>query len=301
MRAGHHLVPEILEAGWGSFVDADCGHLRPHAHPGAFELCLILTGEVEWETADSSSVLHAGDVYLTQPGETHWGRDDVMHPCTLYWLILGSPRCRYAWPGCDRQLAVHLERRLRGIRTHRMRGTAKLGAAFAEIFDEHAKGSSTRAELLLRRGNARAAMQQLLVELVRTYDRQPELSGAPNARGDLPAKAERVIEMLHSGAHSPEVVRRLCESIGSDHKKINQDFIEHVGMTVSKYWLRERVRLARERLIEPTTTVTEVATELGFSSSQHFATVFRRMTGLTPSEYRNQTDRANTQRSHDPA
>src|SRR5690242_13514676 len=105
-RHGHYLVPEILEAGWAHFDVADIGHLHPHTHPGAFEFCFIISGEVEWNTAGSLDVLREGDVYVTRPNELHWGRDAVMHPCSLYWVIVGSPSCGYHWPDMGPQLAT---------------------------------------------------------------------------------------------------------------------------------------------------------------------------------------------------
>jgi AraC-like DNA-binding protein len=282
-RGGHHLLPEILETGWGNFATADSGHLRPHAHAGAFEFCFILSGEVEWNTADSSDILREGDIYVTQPDEIHWGRDAAMHPCTLHWLILGSPGCGFNWRDMDQELAGHLDSRLRNIQTHRLRGTSKLAGAFSEIFEEHVTSSGSKDQMVLQQGNARASLHRLLIELVRTHDRHMALS---DARGGLPPATARAIEILHGSAHDPNVVRRICELTGTDYKKLNRQFVEHLGTTLSQYWLRERVRLARERLLKTNVTITDVATEFGFSSSQHFATVFRKITGLTPSEYR---------------
>jgi AraC family transcriptional regulator len=45
---------------------------------------------------------------------------------------------------------------------------------------------------------------------------------------------------------------------------------------------------ARRRLRETKQSVVAVALDLGFSSPSHFAQVFRRETGLTPSDYRRQ-------------
>jgi AraC-like DNA-binding protein len=42
-------------------------------------------------------------------------------------------------------------------------------------------------------------------------------------------------------------------------------------------------------LAQPGCRVTTLAHTLGFSSSQYFATVFRRFTGLTPSAYQVRT------------
>ena len=50
-----------------------------------------------------------------------------------------------------------------------------------------------------------------------------------------------------------------------------------------------RIRKAMDILSkDPSARITDLATDLGFASSQHFAARFRRETGKTPSEYRAQ-------------
>ena len=56
--------------------------------------------------------------------------------------------------------------------------------------------------------------------------------------------------------------------------------------------IRLRIERARLLLAETDMPITMIAADLGYSSSQHFATSFRRDTGTTPSRYRRQvTDR----------
>jgi len=49
---------------------------------------------------------------------------------------------------------------------------------------------------------------------------------------------------------------------------------------------RFRVRKAQQFLNTDAKTITEIAFDLGFDSSQYFSKVFRRLTGITPSHYR---------------
>jgi len=284
-RGTHTVVPEILEIGWGHFSVADRGHLRPHKHVDAFEICLILSGEVEWSTSTSLDVLREGDVYLTQPNEEHWGLDSAMHPCTLHWLILGSPEHDFAWPGLDPRLAAYLHSHLRKMRFHRLRGTPKLLQGFKGLFEEHNLTCTTPAEQLLQQGTCRSELHRLLIELVRTSTRYTT-THAVNSKVAFPEETSRALAILRQNRHDPAVVRQACDRIGTDYKTLNEQFIEHLGASVLQYSLRQRVRLARDRLLSADTTVADIAFELGFSSSQHFATVFRKVTGLTPSQYR---------------
>jgi AraC-like DNA-binding protein len=56
------------------------------------------------------------------------------------------------------------------------------------------------------------------------------------------------------------------------------------GIPPAEYALRLRIAEARRRLVESGATVTQVATDLGFSSSQYFATSFKRLMNMTPRE-----------------
>jgi transcriptional regulator GlxA family with amidase domain len=136
-----------------------------------------------------------------------------------------------------------------------------------------------------------------LIELVRTQEAQMLHPPADDSRSALSATLARAIEVMHESAQDPEAAHHACRILGTDYKTLNRCFMEQLGTTLSQYWLRERVRLAREQLERSDVTVTDVAAQLGFSSSQHFATVFRKVTGLRPSEYRNAAHGADPKRS----
>jgi len=286
VRGGHQLLPEILEIGWGRFPEADRGHLRPHTHKGAFEICFIVSGEVEWGTDRSWDVLRTGDLYLTAPDEAHWGRDATMHPCALYWLILGAPEHGYDWPGFDPALIKLLEQILAGPKSHRLRGGDSLQKAFEDLFEEHALPCSDATARLLSVASARAKLQNLIVEVARAILRDNASQHCADGASFLTTSVDNIMIMIRDGHCNPDTIRCVCRDNGYDYDKLNRDFVDNIGISVSQYWLRERIRLARDRLHQSSMSVTDIAMELGFSSSQHFATAFRKMTGMTPSEYR---------------
>ena len=47
------------------------------------------------------------------------------------------------------------------------------------------------------------------------------------------------------------------------------------------------IELAKERLFDPGRSVSEIAYELGFKYPQHFSRMFKKTTGMTPVEFRN--------------
>ena len=63
-------------------------------------------------------------------------------------------------------------------------------------------------------------------------------------------------------------------------------FRRHYRSTIGEYLRQRRVDAAMEMLVEKEIPLTEVALEFGFSSHGHLCTVFKRLTGMTPSEFR---------------
>ncbi|WP_309122254.1 AraC family transcriptional regulator [Paenibacillus sp.] len=67
---------------------------------------------------------------------------------------------------------------------------------------------------------------------------------------------------------------------------MRQLFKETLQMTVSDYILTSRIDYVKELMKTSSYSVTEIAESAGFLSKSHFFTTFKKMTGMTPNEYR---------------
>ena len=65
-----------------------------------------------------------------------------------------------------------------------------------------------------------------------------------------------------------------------------------MGVSPIDYLIRLRIRKAAELLCDDGTKVTEAAFRVGFADGNYFSRQFRRVTGLTPGEYRRHARRA---------
>jgi len=70
-------------------------------------------------------------------------------------------------------------------------------------------------------------------------------------------------------------------------RKLKELFILHKGFSPFDYMNRARINHAEELLRNTNLSITDIAYELCFSSSQHFATVYKKYMNRTPSQYRN--------------
>jgi AraC-like DNA-binding protein len=63
-------------------------------------------------------------------------------------------------------------------------------------------------------------------------------------------------------------------------------FKRATGLSPHRFILRRRIAAATALLAESTSSIRSVARTVGFTTASHFATTFRRVTGVTPTAYR---------------
>ena len=135
-----------------------------------------------------------------------------------------------------------------------------------------------------------AVCTMILVELAR-YVRKLERK-SPGHRDSLALAhwqmrriQERIEASLQLGYPGLAELAELC---GISQGHLARSFKAATGRQIHKYITEERLKAAKTMLANEQLTCEQVATRLGFKSPAYFSTVFRRMTGKTPTEFRRQ-------------
>lgn len=107
------------------------------------------------------------------------------------------------------------------------------------------------------------------------------------AKGGLTkAKLNRVINYMHEYC---ERDLRLCELADVAQTSLfhfSRLFHESVGMPPHRYLTQIRIEKAKVLLRVPKFNIAQIALETGFANASHFGKSFRRVVGVTPSEYK---------------
>ena len=61
---------------------------------------------------------------------------------------------------------------------------------------------------------------------------------------------------------------------------------KETGKTAQEYIQLKLIDVAKEKILNPGKTISQVAYELGFQYPQHFTRLFKKIVGCTPNEYR---------------
>mgnify|MGYP002418321764 CR=1 FL=1 len=135
-------------------------------------------------------------------------------------------------------------------------------------------------------------IELLLEYCLRFYERQ-FISREPMNRDILTRFEILLDEYLNSGkalhCGLPTVkfcAGELCLSPGYFGDLIKKE----TGKSAQAYIQCKVVDFAKERVLNPSKSISQVAYELGFQYPQHFTRMFKKIVGLTPNDYRSQSD-----------
>jgi len=103
----------------------------------------------------------------------------------------------------------------------------------------------------------------------------------PSAHRFHPA-SERVLSVIDANPGRAWKLDELAAIGGVSVPHFIEVFRAAMGQSPHQYLLRRRMEIARQMLATTDRPITEIAMDLGFSSSQHFATAFRHTHGITP-------------------
>lgn len=97
-------------------------------------------------------------------------------------------------------------------------------------------------------------------------------------------KAKRFIEQNYQHhVYTPDIAKHA----GLKPAHFNNLFRKYTGRTPADYHLWFRCEKSKAMLSDSMMTITDIAYNLCFSSSNHFSTCFRKYFGISPSQYRN--------------
>jgi len=91
-------------------------------------------------------------------------------------------------------------------------------------------------------------------------------------------------------------VKEMAKGLGFTSKHLINSFKDVVGLTPKQYTLLLQVNVAVHSIWKsPSRSLTEIALSAGFFDQSHFIRVFKRITGLTPLEFRNAQNRSGSE------
>jgi len=98
-----------------------------------------------------------------------------------------------------------------------------------------------------------------------------------------------IIEMVH---HSNEIIKvnlsdYLSEKLDHDYTYMANLFSEVQGTTIAQFLILHKIERIKELIIYDELSISEIAWQMNYSSVAHLSNQFKKITGLTPSHFKN--------------
>lgn len=97
-----------------------------------------------------------------------------------------------------------------------------------------------------------------------------------------------IMEMIHYSDEAPAVNYSdfISEKLNYDYTYLANIFSEVKGLTLQQFIIIQKIERAKELLLYEDLTLTKIARKLSYSSVAHLSTQFKKVTGLTPSFFK---------------
>lgn len=126
------------------------------------------------------------------------------------------------------------------------------------------------------------ALESISTELLIAASRQ----ASKRTERKPPLWLGRVKEFLRENFSEPPSLDELAEAVGVHPTHLSRVFRQFERCTVGDYIREARIEYARQRMIGSDEPLVEIALAAGFADQTHFTRTFRRLTGMTPTDFR---------------
>ena len=102
-----------------------------------------------------------------------------------------------------------------------------------------------------------------------------------------------ITEMIHYNDELPKVnySEYISKIMGYDYTYLANIFSEVKGITIEHYIIAHKIEKVKELLLYDELNLTEISYKMNYSSVSHLSTQFKKVTGLTPTFFKNLKDK----------
>lgn len=273
------VFPHIVEFGLKKINTIQFDSLKKQ-QSSCLRFYYVMDGRFEWYIKNQIHSLFPGDLAIVYPGQYFGNEKGFMEIGTVYWIQLQwlhstqSAKETLRWSRFSSSECQMISRVLslnNALVLSRFKEAISIFQTIHQEFQHQEMGYNVRVNLLL---------DELLILVARRLMQQ-QGSGR-----DFPQIFLKLEQQLRANLSHQWTVEEMAALIGSGTTAFSEKVKNYTGFSPLNYLINIRISEAIKLLKQQNKAVTDIALDVGFYSSQHFATTFKKLTGYTPSEFR---------------
>ena len=151
----------------------------------------------------------------------------------------------------------------------------------AKIIEQTAEGGLSNAAL------STLHVAELMLYLIKLANLDLSLMTDSNTRTpEYIRYVSYTLSYIHENFTEKILIQDIADHLNISTRYLSKIFSQHMNLTILNYINIYRINQAIELMINPSLSLTSIATQIGLKDSQHFSKLFRNIIGLTPNRYR---------------
>src|SRR4030095_714190 len=241
----------------------------------------VIDGRFDWMIQEQHHILYPGDVAIILPGQRFGGEKDLLDRGTVSWMHVAVQRLER-----NGKIALGKWSRLSETECRTIGRILLLNdcPVLSKIKEAGLVFQTIQAEFINQEVGFTSRINHVIDELFILIARQ--LTRQNNSRRDFPQTFMKLEQALRENLSHQWTVEEMAAVGGVGTNAFSEKVKTFTGFSPLNYLINIRISEAIKSLKRADVHVTDIALDVGFYSSQHFATTFKKLTGYTPSEFR---------------
>lgn len=275
-------IPKIVTIHYNEYDEAFVFEGESHDF---WEMVYVDRGQVEICADAEKRILSQGEVIFHRPNEFHSIRSHHSSPNFFVISFVCHSPAMSSFAKKHIRLGKDLKPFISGILREANRAYVILPNRPELLELERREDAPVGSDQMIR-----SYLEQLLILMIRTEEKNEPMifPSKESLQNHLVLEIKQYIE-----EHLEESVRisEICAHLGYSKTYLSHIFHEMSGDTMANYITLRKIDRAKTLVREQKMNFSEISELLGFSNPQYFSRVFKRVTGMSPSEFRQSLER----------
>jgi len=129
-------------------------------------------------------------------------------------------------------------------------------------------------------------LEQLLILLIRHEQSTKRLRVFPSKESMENHLVSQIMKYIDANIYSKISVSEICKNLNYSRAYLSKIFKQETEYTIIEYILRQKIKTAKKLIREKNMNFTQISDKLCFDNPHYFSRVFKRITNMTPSDYK---------------
>jgi len=246
--------------------------LDAHIHENKIELVYIVKGEQIYNVKDKDYVVRSGECFIVYADELHSTGCNPEDKAYFYYFIIDLNKHKSNLIGYGDIEGDNIVNLINNNEDRVFKGSTKIADIFDNLIQIPFKNVPYKKTII------RNLVSELLLNVIECKN-TPDYDYYNNTM-------QNITDYIEENIYSNISISELAEICRLSETRFKTKFKNQFGMPPHEYILRKKIGTAKILLSTTDMTITDVAFTLSFSSSQYFATVFKRFTCMSPKDYK---------------